>query len=443
MASPRQLAYKDRFVWHLEEIISSIFDDCDDFTDRYVFPDMTTRVPMVMYLSQEQFTTLYSAVMTGADLTYPDTNQDVEYLFLQMLMCPMSQLCAALADCLLTNEATRNALLQALAEMGNYGGIGDGEAPLSDGSLASNLLPDGYSCTDDKAYGMALAVVEAINDATTEVLQAIEVVTNPMELAAELGDNVPGVGILSSAGDVARWIQNTAKEEYDLAWSTVVRDELACALWCEFKGACSLSYDDIWGIYLSKSNTVPPTSVQLFDWLAWLILLPFVGATSTVATISLLGLLAMRYGGSFGDFVLGIRSMELVINLAQDDSSSDWSIVCDPCNVLATPIIDDDPCYGGGGIGTLSHLGGTRWRLTCDNYPSVDYGYIRREGPGCFVLNNVVYTVGTPTYFGWELCDLECTTGSTPPGFGVGFLSLAFIRNGGNLVVEFDFFGVA
>lgn len=331
MASPRQLAYRDRFVWHLEEIISSIFDDCDDFTDRYVFPDMTTRVPMVMYLSQEQFTTLYSAVLTGADLSYPEKNQDVEYLFLQMLMCPMSQLCQAIADCLLNSEATRDALNQALTELGLTGGVGDPSAPLSETITGANLLPAGYTCTDDKAFGMALAVVEAINDATMEVLQAIEILTNPVEIAAELGDNIPGIAALWSAGDIARWVQNSAHEAYVLAWSTTIRDELACLLWCDFKGGCSLTYDSIFGVYLAAANVSPPASIKLIDWLAWLIALPFVASLSTVATISLLGLLAMRYGGSFGDFQLGIRSMETVINLAQYDSSSDWSTVCDPC----------------------------------------------------------------------------------------------------------------
>lgn len=332
MSSPRQLAYKDRFVWYLQQVVSSIFDDCDDFDDRYVFPDMDTRVPLVIFLSQRQWTTLYSAVLTGADLSYPNTSHDVEYLFLQTVICPMNELCQAIADCILNSEATQAALIQFLADNGLSGGVGDPSAPISDGSLEENLLPDGYVCTDDKAFGMALAVVDAINEATTEVLQAIEIVTNPIEIAAELGDNIPGIGMIASAGDTAAWIQDSAKEGYDLAWSTVVRDELACLLWCEFKWDCELSLDTIWDIYLGASEASPPTGVTLEEWLAWLVLLPFTAALSTVATISLLGLLAMRYGSSFGDFALGIRSLEMVMQLAADDSSSDWSIVCDPCS---------------------------------------------------------------------------------------------------------------
>lgn len=332
MSSIRQLAWKDRAVWLLEQAVSNQWDDCSDFVEPYIFPDMETKVPLVLYLSQTEWTTLYSAVMTGADLSYPLTSHEVELLFLQTVICPMNQICAALIDCLQNDEDTWSALQTLLANNGITGGVGDPNQPMDDDVLGGNLLPAGYTCTDDKAFGMALAVVNAINDATTEVLQAIEILTNPVELAAELGDNIPGVGALSSAGDVARWIQDAAKEGYDLAWSATIRDELACLLWCEFKGDCELSFDSIWDVYLGAADVAPPSSVLLTDWLAWLILLPFTASLSTVATISLLGLLAMRYGGSFGDFQLGIRSMEMVINLAQDDSSSDWSTVCDACD---------------------------------------------------------------------------------------------------------------
>jgi hypothetical protein len=331
MASPRRLAYKDIFVWLLQQVVSDRWDDCDDFADRYIFPDMTTQVPLVLYLSQEEWTTLYSAVMTGADLSYPDTSHDVEYLFLQSVICSMNQFCAAMIDCLQNDPDVWAALQTLLAENGVTGGVGDPEQPLDSEFTGENLLPAGYICTDDKAFGMALAVVESINDATTEVLQAIEILTNPVEIAAELGDNVPGIGALSTAGDIARWIQDAAHEAYNLAWSTVVRDELACLLWCDFKQGCQLSFDTVWDIYLSEAGGSPPASLRLEDWLAWLITLPFTASLSTVATISLMGLLAMRYGGSFGAFQLGIQSMETVIDLAQDDSSNDWSIVCDPC----------------------------------------------------------------------------------------------------------------
>lgn len=240
-------------------------------------------------------------------------------------------ICAPLADCIDNNGDVHNALNTFLQNNGYGTGGGNPELPLSDGTLEENLLPDGYTCSNDAAFGMSVAIVDSINEAVTEVLEAIEILTNPLELVAELADNVPGFGVLAAGGDVINWIQDTAKENYDAAWSTVVRDELACRIWCEFKADCDLSFDTIWGVYLDESGIVPPTETDLESWLLWLIDIIFIDNLQTVSTVSLLGLLAMRYGGKFGEFVLGIRSLQMIMRLSEDETNSDWDILCDDC----------------------------------------------------------------------------------------------------------------
>lgn len=329
--SPRQLAYKDRFVWLLEQVVSPIFDDCTGLTDPYIFPDLTTRIPFVMLLSQQEFTQLYSAVLTGADLSYPNTSHDIEYLFLQMVNCPMNELCAALIDCIQNDPLVMEAIISALSDSGTLSPTGDPETPLADDILGENLLPVGYACTNDKVFGMALAIADSINQAVTETLEAIEIATNIVELAAELGDNVPGAALLFSAADVANWVQDTAKEEYDLAWSTVIRDEIACDIYCLILDGCSITFDELHDYYLAQSLVVPPVVDTLEAWLQWLMAIVFGDFKSTVATISMLGLMAMRFGGAFGPFQLGIHSLETIIKLAEDDTDSGWSILCDPC----------------------------------------------------------------------------------------------------------------
>jgi len=330
--TPRPLGFKDRSVWELQQTVLARFDDFDDFTDRFVFPDLTTPVPLVLYLSQEEFTKLYSAVLTGADLTYPNQSHDIEYLYLQMVALEMAQLCAALADCITNSSVTQIALNIFLQNNGYGTGGGNPTGPLPVEVTGQNLLPPGYVCGDDEAFGMAGAVVDGINEAVTEVLQAIEILTNPLEIAAEMADNMPGVSVLTTGADVANWIQDTAKEAYDLAWSTSIRDELACLVWCAFKNGCELSFDTLWDVYLLAAEETPPAPTDLESWLIWMVALPYGDALQTVSAISMLGLLAMRYGGKFGQFVLGIRSLETIIQLSESASDSNWSIVCtDPC----------------------------------------------------------------------------------------------------------------
>lgn len=329
--SPRQLAFKDRSVWELEQTVLARFDEYNDFVDRYVFPDLTTPQPLVLYLSQQEFTKLYSAVLTGADLTYPNQSHDVEYLFLQMIGMQMAQLCQALADCITNSEATQDALLQFFITNNLGGGVGNPAEPMELELREENLLPPGYVCTDDASFGMAIAIADGIHEAVTEVLQAIEILTNPMEIAAEVSDNMPGISVLTTAADVANWVQDTAKEQYDLAWSTSIRDEIACLLWCAFKFDCELSFELIWNVYLSASIETPPVPEDLETWVLWVVSLPYGVALQTVAAISMIGLIAMRWGGKFGQFTLGIRTLDMLVKLNEDASSSDWSILCDDC----------------------------------------------------------------------------------------------------------------
>lgn len=365
--SPRQLAFRDRFVWELQQTVLARFDDFDDFTDRFVFPDLNTPVPLVLYLSQVEFTKLYSAVLTGADLTYPNESHDIEYLYLQMVALPMAELCAALAGCIDNDSGVSIALNLWLQNNGYGTGGGNPPGPLGPGITGTNLLPEGYSCTSDAAYGMSLAVVNSINEAVTEVLQLIEILTNPLELAAELADNVPVVSVLTAAADVTTWIQDTAKEGYDLAWSTVVRDELACLVWCAMLDGCELSFDTLWDIYFEVSDVPAPDDDDLNTWLTWLINIAFSTDLKTVATVSLLGLLAMRYGGKFGMFTVGIRSLDMIIKLSEDETSNDWSIVCDPCGpdwCITNDWTIDAQDWATGGLEPAGVLIGAGWQHT-------------------------------------------------------------------------------
>ncbi len=329
--SPRRLAWKDRHVEILEETLPSRFDDLTGLPDQYVFPDMTTLIPFILFLSQTEWTELYSAVLTGADLSYPEKSHTIEYLYLQTVLSPMAELCAALANCITTDTDVQGALLAFLGEHPTPGGPGNPEQPVTETIIEEELLPIGYGCTDDEMFGMAVFIADAINDNTTEVLQAIEVLTNPSEIAAELADNIPGLGALASAADVANWIQNTAKEEYDLAWSTSVRDDLACLIYCEMLDECTISFGMLNQIYLDNTIEIPPVVDTLLEWVVWLIGLPFTAPLQTVCSISMLGMIAMRFGGKFGEMTLGIQTLKTMVQLAEDETNSNWDILCTDC----------------------------------------------------------------------------------------------------------------
>lgn len=437
-AGPRELAYKDRFVWELEQTVSTIFDDCDGLTDRFVFPDMSTRVPMILYLSQTEFTTLYSAVLTGADLTYPNTSHDVENLFLQMVTCTMNQLCEALADCILNDSVVSEALNQWASENEIGTGAGNVDAPLGDEILEQDMMSPDQICNNDHIFGLSYAVVDAIHESTVEVLQAIELLTNPLEIASELGDNFPGAAILFSAADIAGWMQNTAAEAYDSAWSTVVRDELACLFFCAMQTDCNLSLARVKEQYLLASGAAPPMGESLEEWLFWLVNVVAPTPLSTVATISLMGVLAMEFGGRWGPFKVGIRSLATVVALAKDDEDSNWDILCTACPEEAVPTLTA-PCVGSGVAGELFDLGNNRWQLNLHERPGVDWaGTLSRLGGGCFTLANVTDGRVSDPFHGWLTCLDVCDTGITHPPYSSDFKEFVWTASDIGFM-QFDF----
>ena len=94
MTLPRKLQFKDRFVYHLTRQIEG---DCEG--EAILFPDNTTPIKFVVEMSQNEFTAMLSALMTGADLSYPEKSHEVVWALLRQVECPVS-ICDEILACL-------------------------------------------------------------------------------------------------------------------------------------------------------------------------------------------------------------------------------------------------------------------------------------------------------------------------------------------------------
>jgi len=273
--------------------------------------------------------------------------------------CDMPTGCDDVADCIENSPETITALNQWFQITPDQAS-GTPDTPLPEDALDAELLPPGYTCDDDHKYGMAVGIVEYINSATTEVFQAIEILTNPIELSAELVDNVPLVSLTASALDVIAWIQNTAFEAYNLYWSDATADNLSCELFClmQEEETCTVTFNMIWEVYTNIPDVTLPSPLD--SWVVWFefwstLALSF-GATDNVKVMSLLALTTIRYGGKFGSMVLGIRSLSTTVQLLADDENPDWASLCTDCNnVWKTTLqfneesgTDENTIYGAG-----------------------------------------------------------------------------------------------
>ena len=116
--------------------------------------------------------------------------------------------------------------------------------------------------------------------------------------------------------------------------SDIVKDQIACEIFClmQDEWPCHLDYEMLMDVYLDDDFPNPPSILDSWlVWAEWLLGLPFTADVLIVKLVGLLGLLTMRYGGKFGEFLLGVRSLETTIHLLKDDTNPDWETLCTEC----------------------------------------------------------------------------------------------------------------
>lgn len=78
----KTLAYKNRFV---QKILQELTDRFDTYPDMQPLPfeDMVSRIPLVFRLNNAEYTKMYSALVIGAELMFPDESHELAYIFEQ------------------------------------------------------------------------------------------------------------------------------------------------------------------------------------------------------------------------------------------------------------------------------------------------------------------------------------------------------------------------
>lgn len=215
-------------------------------------------------------------------------------------------------------------------------GFGSPDKALPEDVLGADWI-DGLSCNKDNLWGACQYVIDGIFDSTAEVLQRIALATTPFEGISKAFDDIPIIGFLTNAGDLINWIADTAYDAWYAADSQAVRDELACELLCYAEANCAISYEYL-ELILSRHAVkvfLEPTSLE--DMVEWFVDIVFSSdpAKKVCATIAMLGLYVIKHGGSFGEWLFSIRSIEQLARIGHaDNPNTSWSVLCTTCTFL-------------------------------------------------------------------------------------------------------------
>jgi len=258
--------------------------------------------------------------------------------------CGGSMSCDDVADCIENDPAVQNALAEQLLtnpsnqttvyQTSVYG------APLNEAQRGAALAtpPD---CDLDVLFAMCTAIIDQLHINNQDFLEILEVASNPTERARNVISAIPGIGLLpiDEAIEFINQMVEEIQENYDAQWTTSVRDELRCALFCAAKDApdCIVTFDmmtqifeDRLNYYLDPVNTVL-AFVQYFVTSTW--------AGTTVVDIMMLCQIAFWREAS-NWLGVNIRTLQIVARLVIDNPDPDWEILCTEC---ATPPVQD--CY--------------------------------------------------------------------------------------------------
>jgi hypothetical protein len=182
---PRKLQFKDRFVYHLTRQIEG---DCEG--EPILFPDDDTPIKFVVEMSQNEFTSILSALMTGADLSYPENSHEVVWRLLRQVECPVS-ICEEILECLQPAFDEINDKLDV---------IDDKVDEISDQVGANISKPPNpvAESVDSRLCGAAVAVVEYMNARVLQVYAESEsgFFDNVTESTAAILSALPIIGQL-------------------------------------------------------------------------------------------------------------------------------------------------------------------------------------------------------------------------------------------------------
>lgn len=268
---PEKLAWRDRFVHQLVQDLSAYSEgSCEGAIPQIISGEENY---VILKVSLEEWTKLFSSVFTGADFCYPDESDNVRWILQRAVECPVS-ICDLIIDCIQNNPATLQAIidgLEASEEFNDF--INQKVEGLTIEALTGELVAG--SCDNAVLAGKMMALVTALDTNNADAIEIVEFGTNDEEKVASVLEGIPIAGELPF-GDIILFIQDMFEDlgEGYLAASTTDRKEaLARDLWClaQEKEACALNYADLFDFFNARVSNGLTLESLVGDILEWII----------------------------------------------------------------------------------------------------------------------------------------------------------------------------
>lgn len=342
MPVERPLAYKDKWVWQIAEVVSESIDPDALAT----FPDQTTQVELTISLNQQEYTRILSALCVGAELAFPLKAQQIYYDFMKMTNGSIPVSCEDIADCLESELVAGNeTLINEITNTINQNGFGnpnhvnptlttipDRNLP---GALDEPINPD-FVCDLDKLWGgIREGIVQRMDDSARTVLENLAAINDVPERLQTLLDTVPVLGDLAEffVTNLTQVIPDL-KNLYEAHSSIENLDGIACDLFDLVCAECRYpTFNEVMNYYksfgLASGTDIADLTLQIItDFVT--------GSAITAAEITYFTVqtwqLFVWYIQATFDQNSGTRTLLNYAVAGEDSDSNNWQDLCDGCN---------------------------------------------------------------------------------------------------------------
>lgn len=342
-----------------------------------------------------------------------------------ILDCGETMSCADIAICITTNGAVRDAIASIVPTVPIDGLVYPPGVPLT-GSQMNARLNQIDECAFDPYWAQVEQFVDYMIDLGQDILDQIAL----YNAALDAGENIPMGKFLgkikntSGGGKVLeflQWVASTVKAAYEAADNAANRDDIKCAIFCQFRDDCLITIQGTLDVLNERLGGLL-TPGDLDDLPAMLDAFMTATFNPTLALDLWLTFLmgSAKTAGMFG--LQGIdETLQLVLEVAVNDANNDWETKCDECDAPVDPIIVPVATFGDYTGAPMAFLGneggGSRWRMTFTTAAGVTAIAVTTKVGGVNVCATTPDGSGTATSFQHELCGGGASTGA---GLGVG-----------------------
>jgi len=394
------LEWKNRFEGELTQNLVLVGD-----YNPIEFPDQDTEIQLVLSISLAQFTKLYSSIVKGAILSYPDEYEQVAWSFLKAFEMPYD-ICQIIADCIdnpdsPTRQAIRNFVTGDTVINQHIQNISRGGLPMPEIELP---MPIVSGCDPDETWAGIGGLVDQMHANNIDFLELFELDTNKLERVNSLVSAIPRLGDLpfdELIGFVDQLFDNIA-EGYLGQWTTEVENEIKCDFFCATMNdpACAISFEWMYNYFrdrISGTFTIESALEIVIEFLAE-------GTFTGTLIIDFMMMFQIQIVRSASSY-LGIDagSLQIAAQVGALVPSSAWELICPSCAPIEGDwSIEVVPGYQTGQI--VSQTATTvkfRAQISADNIWRVNAERLS----GCSVVTQINQTGGALTYTLKTLCD--------------------------------------